>query len=354
MTLLFMDSFDHYSGNSSVVLKKWDHVLTTQGNDPSTSSGRRGTSGMRFYNVDGYDRARIGKNIGEADTFIVGVAIYPSTLDNGENKDEYNTGFHTAYGTGTFHIYINFISGTNSIRVRRGSATGTMLGETANNALSLSQWQYVEAKIYHHDTAGTVEIRVNGDTVLNLTSQDTKNGTTTPNTIFLSGNSYNNGNVYYDDFYVCNGSGSTNNDFLGDVRVESILPSGVGSSTDWAPSAGNNYECVDESTPNDNTDYVSENTTGDHDTYAFSSIGLTSGSIYGVQQLVYANKADAGSRYIKTVCRSGTTDYPNSNTYSVSDTYTYYEDVLEQDPDTSSAWTISGVNAAEFGMELEA
>ena len=159
-------------------------------------------------------------------------------------------------------------------------------------------------------------------------------------------------NRYFDDLYFCDGSGSRNNDFLGDMKVETIFPSGNGNSNDWSSSSGgDNYTNVDENPPNDDTDYNYSTLSGNIDTFAFENLTTVSGSINGIQLNILARKDDAGTKIVKQVIRRGSVDYVIENPHYMADAYAYYVDIVEEDPSTSSDWTITGINAAEFGYK---
>jgi hypothetical protein len=216
-------------------------------------------------------------------------------------------------------------------------------------------WYYFEIKATINDSTGSVVVKVNGVEKLNVTSIDTRatSAAAEINRIQLGATDGGYGSTpqAFDDFYLCDTTGTANNDFLGDVRVQSIFPSGAGATTQWTPSAGSNYQCVDDTAPNSDTDYVSETSAGDKDTYAFGNVTPTSGTVKGVQIMAYHRKDDAGSRSIAPVYRPTSTDY-DGTTVSVLDSYTYLREVSEINPDGTSAWTISDVNGAEFGIKL--
>jgi hypothetical protein len=156
--------------------------------------------------------------------------------------------------------------------------------------------------------------------------------------------------LHIDDMYICDGSGSLNNDFLGDVTVSALLPNGAGNTTGWTASAGSNYQCVDEATPNDDTDYVSTSTLTAKDTYAFPSV-VAGAEVKAIQVFAAVRKATEGPGKVKHVVRSNSTDYDSAEMGIGGTTYSYTRTVHETDPATGVAWTESGVNAAEFGIK---
>ena len=220
----------------------------------------------------------------------------------------------------------------------------------------LPGWNHYEIKAtIGASSSGSVQIWVNGASVLSLASVTTQ---TSANSYFYciqfgnDGSGGGPGTLYWDDVVVYSGTGGVTGP-IGDCRVQAIRPSGAGATTQMTPSAGSNYTCVDDTTPNGDTDYVSETTAGEKDTYAFGNLTSTSGTIKGIQILISARKDDAGSRSIAPVYRPASTDY-DGTTVSVGDSYAYRREITEVSPETSVAWTIAEINGAEFGVTLKA
>jgi hypothetical protein len=236
-----------------------------------------------------------------------------------------------------------------TLSVRRGGST--VLG-TSTATLALNTWYYVELKVVGSGTSGAATVRVNGTAVLTLTGVNTQQtANATANTVRL-GQQATSGNLDYDDVYVLDGSGGVNTDFLGDCRVEQVLPTGAGATTAWTPSAGANYAAVDDAPPNGDTDYVSSATAGQTDTYACGDLAVaTSGTVKAVQATASCRKDDAGSRSVALVTRPGSTDRVGA-TQSVLDTYSMLPQVWDTNPDTAAAWTVAEVNASQFGERL--
>jgi hypothetical protein len=162
--------------------------------------------------------------------------------------------------------------------------------------------------------------------------------------------------VYVDDYYACDIQGSTNNDFLGDVRVQAVFPNGNGNYSQLTNDLGNmtnNYTHVDEADPNDDTDYVESSNAGDKDTYTYQDLPTTTGTVYGVQVMTYAKKTDSGSRTIRNLARLSGTDADNGSDIALPSGYTYLPSIFETKPG-GGAWTITDVNNAEFGVKVTA
>jgi len=332
MALLFIDGFDHYA--SADALKKW----TSGSCSINTTSGRRGGGCLIVSN--GASQYLI-KNIGSSkSTLIFGAACkYDNTAGSDLDIIRLRDSSTTQIGLA--------LDPLNRLKVFRGGVGGTLLG---TSSLSLQNgFNYIEFKVVFSNT-GSYELRVNGTTWLTGTSVDTTSSANNNADNLLLGTSSGNWLVqYYDDLYLCDDTGATNNNFLGDCRIDSLMPNADGTYQQWSPTpGGTHYTTVDETAPN-STDYVESSTIGNRDTYGFQDM-TTNGVIYGVQTSIAALKNDAGSRSIKSVVKSSAT-VANGATQALNTTQNYYSDVFATDPNTSTAWTQSGVNNAEFGVE---
>jgi len=329
MALRFCESFDHC--NVDQLTRKW--TMAGGGRTIGTAYGRNGTNGLAT-NSNGFVR----KTIDDQQTWIIGCAYY-SVL--GEQDKEIIIVMDANYK----QIYLRNPANTSILHVIRGD--GIILA-TVLNVFVHNTWNFIELKVKIDDSTGFVIVKKNEIEIVNISNVDTKNtANASANTISFSGMS----NVCFDDIYICDTSGSFNNNFLGDIRVCSLLPNGAGASIQWTPSAGANYECVDESPANDDTDYVSSATANQIDTYAYADLPAFTGDVKGVQVLICARKDDAGARQIAVVARPGITNHAGA-AKDVSDSYLYHRQIWENNPDTTNPWTINEVNAAEFGVKL--
>ena len=354
MTLLFFDGFDHYNTETEMVNKWGDkYEVGTIYTTFSTSYGRRGTNGARFdyYTGSNHLIRYWTTNLDSDSTGICGIAWKAQDPGNAYSSAYGAEGMSLSDGASAQIGW--YLEPNGILRVRRGGHSSTVLG-TSSIQLSPDVWYYIELKATIHDTSGSFELRVNGVTVSSDNNIDTQNtANSTVDTLMLHCRPGGGNFVYIDDVYFANSQGSIANDFLGDVKIESLFPTGAGSNTNWTPSTGNNWECVDEVAP-DTGDYVYTTTSGLYDTYAFGNLTSASGAILGVNQLLYTAKGDAGVKFIRPACRINSTNYEGNILHSLSDTYVYAKYFTELNPDTSSQWTISDINNAEFGAKSEA
>lgn len=347
MTLRFIDGFDHYA--TAEITQKWTSKSEGATNDVqiSSSNGRRSTGALyTFSNITDY--GYLTKTLDAQGTWIVGFAFNPSGLPSGkgpilELMDGSSVQCRLDWDTdGTLKFY-------------RGDAA-TLLG-TSSAAISTGTWSYIEVKVVISDAAGTVDIAFNGSSVLSLTSQDTKaTSNATANSIRIgqiAGNTIRK-TIYFDDLYICDGQGSTNNTLLGDIRVDAYMPNGNGNSSQWTGSdsdSTDNYLLVDEASTNGDTDYVQATTANYIDSYTVTDMSHTPANIFGVQINMMSKKDDAGTKQIAAHIRQSSTNYALT-TQSLSTSYSDVYEIKETDPATSTAWTKSGFNSAEFGVKV--
>lgn len=347
MTMLYIESWDGIA-TADLAAKGW--VLSGSPTIQSSVS-RTGSQALSSSNRSVWVSRSVAA-ADEHDTFIVGFAYRMPSLPSSE--DTAIVTFSSDSAT-TDHVTLA-VTTSGALRVFRGVSTNTQLGSsTAGGLITAGAWNYIELKAKLHDTTGTVDVKVNNANVLSLTGQDTKNGGT--KTVFDSfrlGSTDGRQGVqaYHDDVYLANGAGSVNNTFIGDCRIRCLAPSGNGNSSQWVGSDAdsvNNYQNVDEATPS-TADYNGSSTSGDKDTYAYGDLPDTTGTINGVQINSHALKSDAGSRSLAHVTRHSGTDYDSAD-LTLSTSAAILRTLQETNPGTSAAWTISQVNAAEFGVK---
>lgn len=350
MALLWMDGFDHY-GSPSVML---DGVWAEVNSSDYTISSVNPRTGGSCLRAPGGASTSLRRVLGGPKTKVgVGLAMYLSALPVADNR----LAIVSFRSSGNSIQVWAVCESTGIIRVYRGgspgSGGGTSLGATAAPALVAGAYQHFEMAVNFSNTAGTVEIRVNGVTVLSLSSVDTVATATEEcsQVAFLHSYFANPGvSVDMDDVFVWDGTGTENNDFLGDRRVRTLFPNGNTASAGWtAVGAASGYQCIDEAAPNDETDYI-EAIGGTTPVSEFEFEDLPAvGAVAAVQTYVRARKTNAGAANLQASLVSGAsvdagTDRP------ITEAYTYYTDVSELDPATGTPWTQSAVNAAKLRL----
>ena len=241
-------------------------------------------------------------------------------------------------------------------RVLQVTRNGTLLG-TGSSILNINTFYHIDLSVVISDTVGSFVLKLNGLTEISGSGIDTKATANAYVDRFYLGGGYSEegavapGERYWDDVAVGDDQGSFNTSSPGDVAVEAIHPTGAGATTAWTPSAGTNWQNVDDALPDDDATYNKSNTVGQTDMYAMADLAEATGLIKAVQYVQYARKDNAGTRLIAPVVRIGGADYAGSD-IELGATYDHFTQLKEVSPATSAAWTISEINAMEYGIKV--
>jgi len=236
-----------------------------------------------------------------------------------------------------------------------GQTSDTQIGKSST-VFAINSWNYVEMKMGaagFANTGGTIEVRVNGTTEITY-SGDTLfgSGSAALVTFIISGGGV---TVLTDDMYLLDLTGSAPfNDFLGDCRIEQLLPNGAGATTQWTPSTGSNFSCVDETPPNAGTDYVGSTTSGQRDLYTMADLTSTTGTVLAVRPVFNLAKSDTGvDPAMRAVIRgSDGTIKQQATMPAQSITYVTRPGFIETTQPNGSAWSIADVNGMQMGQEI--
>jgi len=340
MALLWLEGFESFGttiGNApapaNVVARKWPTVVSESFFDIETGRGGSGRSMQIAISNGRFHTPAFGTDR----TLIVGFAFkYPG---------QGNAYLCNLFANGSWGMTL-YLDGTGGMHIR--TAPGGVLG-TCGFTFKQDKWYWIEWKVYVDNSAGTVEVRVGGNTVLNLTGVDTQH--TAYNYLNQINFKDNTGAyAFIDDVYVCDGSGSDNNDFLGNGIVECLRPDGT-DSAGWVTSSpsATHSDNVDEAESDDNTSYVQDNTANAQDMYTYDNLSSIT-TVKGLHVNTMARTNTGVSETVNTVIDSSGTEAQSGNSFS-STSFINYSFVSEQDPNASAAWTPTTVNAAKFGIK---
>jgi hypothetical protein len=112
-----------------------------------------------------------------------------------------------------------------------------------------------------------------------------------------------------------------------------------------------NAGCLQEAKQDAGTTYVFSSTAGDIDLYNLGDMTVTPTDIACVQVRGFGLKTDAGTCSGRLKLKSGSTTV-NGSTVNVTTSYANLPPIIQTtDPNTSAAWTLSGVNGIVIGQE---
>jgi hypothetical protein len=157
-----------------------------------------------------------------------------------------------------------------------------------------------------------------------------------------------------------NSSFATNAGYTASITYSSAPPStapsmssGESSLQVWGNVTGmsTNFSETNEVPPGGDLSCVTSSTVGAEDLYSFNALSSTPSNIAGVKVSTLLRKTDTGGRTITVQLKSGSTEVTGSS-QSPAVSYAYYANYQDTDPNTSAAWTASGVNSVTAGTKI--
>lgn len=369
MTLRVIEGFDYLpTGQSDAAMAalwsaaQYYFIMGPGAPHLSVTAGRFGSglaASLSGGNTFGTSQLR---PIGASPTELyIGVAVY---------KDDTSTSspFIGVYDSGNSDAQITFVFKPNGvIQVWRGfpssspilGPAGVLLGSSSLGSFYVDAWFYFEAHIKIDNINGIIQCRVNTQSVISLTSQDTqKTSSSTCDSYIIGDLGAGSGGLSswkMDDLYVCDIAGSINNTFLGNVRVKTQFTTGNSSPINFtiggSSPASTNWQSVQNTLLTD-AQYVYSLTPGQYDLYTVQPIA-NAVTIAGVQVRGAYRQDNAAQMIARNVLQSGGTTVNGSDFYT-NQTYSYHTDIWELDPSTSTGWLESAVNAITIGPKEQA
>lgn len=343
MAIVWVESFDFY-GTALANLMLRGYALGSSFTIATGANTRTGLGALQGSTGSG--ESLLGAVLNNTTNVIgMGVAFNATSLPGTAAWRE--NGIH--FGTGASYYSVNVVPNSDlGISVYNGT---TLVGQSVPNVYTLNSYSYIEVKATAGAGTGSVEVRVNGNIVVNVTGLTI----TGPFTRFGIGKAGTSGftaaGMRFDDWVVWDNTGSINNDFLGDRRCVTQFVNADGSPSQWAASAGLPYQCIDETTPSD-TDYIQANNVGDISEFGKEPIGVQTNDIAAVAVIARALKTDAGTSDFRLgVNASGTV--ANSAPFSPNTTVAYYTSVFNRNPNGDIPWTKSAFDAATLRVTRE-
>lgn len=355
MSLIWIDGFDHYgnagTGQTNMLAGSWAQLVTTSNPRPDATNPRTGTYAMRFNNAVSDEGAR--RVLGAAYATVgLGFAVYlPNlpTFNDRFNLMTFSDGANAAIVSLTVQStgVISAVAGLTKDAVILGSSTDLITALAYNN---------VECWVTFHATLGTIEVRLNGVTILNLTGQNT--GSAGAEQISIGrGAVFTSGVTGWDvdDIFAANGLGAQNNSFIGDKRVWALFPDADTDETDWVPNSGTTgYTQIDEAAPDADGTYVEASAPAESgqkiSDYGVQALPSEVVAVVGVMMQGMMKKTDAGTCSVKQSMLSNAVVSPGA-VRALTTAYTYYQQMFELDPNTAAPWTPTAVGSSLVRFE---
>lgn len=343
MAILWMDGFDHYAGSTANMLLG---VYANVSSNVALHSGLARSGGYGICNITGNTAEReIRRVIGGAKT-IVGIAF-------GCYADELPaSGYHrlAMFGDTANGAQVTvFVSASGTIRFVRGSSSGSnVLADTASPVISAGVWNHCEMRIVFSNTVGAIELRVNEVSALTATGLDTvatANVECSQITLDQTRKSTITNSFAFDDVVVWDTSGSNNNDFIGDRRVLMFLPNANEATQEMTVTGAANAYTAIQSADGDTSYITASDSVPVTSEFAIENPAATVGAISAIQTVALMRKTEAGAASV-TLSMLSNGDVAAGTAHSITDSYAYYADVFETNPDTGAPWNASALQNA--------
>jgi hypothetical protein len=353
--IIWADGFDHYGTGGAGQTEMLAGAYADSSSGPTAAQHRTGTYSLPFNGTNDQTRRVFGSaltTVGVAGAFYL--SALPATnqacalfsFRDGANKPQLTIELQT----------------TGIIAAWRGNHTvnyfDTLLGSSSGALVAPSSWNHIEVKATFDTTTGSVEVRLNGVTVLNLTGVDTCNSEFNVESAsqvvfgFLSNDSGR--TMYLDDLVAWDTAGTYNNDFIGDQKVFTDMPDADTADVDWTPSAGGQrYAMIDEIPADGDATYDETLTTGNRMGVTFPDLDAAVVSVSALLFYAKTRKTDAGVCNLQVSAQSGAAEDAGADN-PITTAYTYRWDVFEVDPNTSAPWAPAAASAAAMVIERTA
>ena len=327
-----MDGFE-----AGLSVNRWNAAKTI-----STTYGRLGGSGVR---IGEQFNDLIAKTVTISDaTIAYAFAINLQSVADGERF------LQNAFGSGTFLVW----NSTNDIEIQNVPDAGTDYASTSGT-FTTNVWHWVEAEVKWSDTVGTIKVWVDGVLEIDESGLNTITQPASVTATFGGTGASDLRSGYLDDVVIMDGAGSYNTTRpMGDAEVTALYPDGDGATIGLTGSDGNqvdNHLLVDEPNEPVTSDFCGSPTQGDLDTYTLDNLADSGATIFAVQLENYVAKSDTGTKFGRGIIRTASTNYAQAS-IGLSISYELDSTLLEENPNTTNAWTGTEVDALEAGFEV--
>lgn len=353
MAINWMDNFNIYGIDAGRNARLLDGVYaetvrSVLSVDPDPTAG----GGMVMQKFGGGTGGDLRKVLNTPRTTVGALArFWFTTLPISPGITECPTMFSFRDVNNVTHVNVTIDPSGNIVVNRIDGAATVQIGITPNPVLTPNAWKHVETKAFIDPANGTVEVRVEGVTVINIGPMRTTNnaGGTINSCQQVAQQSCQDGagpSMYMKDYIIWDNTTGFNNSFMGSCQVLKIIPD-ADVALNWTPSSGpTGYNLINEVTPDDDGSYISAAAPGIPAAYkcSLTDLPVNVTSVRGVMAVNRSRKVDGGDGNLQVGAISGASTGLGSNR-PISTAYTYYYDVFDTDPATAGAWTRVAVNA---------
>lgn len=239
---------------------------------------------------------------------------------------------------------------------RLDSGGAVLLATSATPVMLANAWQHLEGKFVIDVAAGSIEVRREGVTVLQVLAVRTTSNIAGALASVLNVKIWTdstlpvNASYYFKDFCIWDGSGARNNNFLGSRTVKRLHPTGD-AVFPWGTSSGvTGWNLINADAPLDDASYIfADATPPAASLFNLEDLPVTVTSVAFVMPIHRSRKTDGGDGNIQTGLKSSATTGVGANR-PITTAYTYWTDIFDSDPNGAAAWSVAAVNALQLQL----
>jgi len=228
--------------------------------------------------------------------------------------------------------------------VRRGA---TVLGTSTNPYNTDDGFHYITLKVTLHNSTGSFELYVDHSLEASGSGLDTSDG----GALKINGLSFEDMWTKHDHCIIYNDAGAVPTD---DWVVQNLNIDGDGNYSQFTPSAGSNYQNVDDVEMDHDTTNNESATVTDRDSYTHANPVLAiTGVVEGILLYHWIKNVGPGSRTVDPFLRQSSTDYDQSP-YTPDSASDYRTEIIvvPDSPAGATNFTPTEINNLETGLEV--
>lgn len=282
-------------------------------------------------------------------TWIVNMRVSLSTLGGGQSAAIVT---FRDVGSVQCQLYYFESGGVYKLGVARGNVFSGGTG-IASSTLTIPTNTLIDIEVRADvNNSGNMEVRVNEVVYINSAGDFTTTANNYANNMYFGIDNNSSPTRDYYHVYVMDGTGSDHNDFVGILESLTCRPTSAGTYSQFTPSAGSNFQNVDDSTEDGDSTY-NGGVLNQIDSFVIPNVPLGVVDIVGVTKTTWARRDDALAREIAPMWRIGGTDYISSGLgFFLPASYFAFRSQFPNSPATGIPWDVTEFNNAESGYKV--
>lgn len=257
-----------------------------------------------------------------------------------------------------FKLLMNFVQSYIKLKLNKvtGKFDAILVRDSSNiytwqTPIKFGQWHHVSVRAKLQDSNGKVTLAVDGQD-LGTYVGDTSSG--------YGGSGANGFSISYSNnadkcFFVDNwivAGGLETDPLLPVARVYGATVPNANVAVSWNPSLGTNWECVDETPHNSDSDHNSTYTAGNQDVFSHAAIPNLGTDVLAVKVNCISRKDGDTVESIEPLIRVSGTDYYGTAQEETT-SYFSYGHIWQNNPATDLPWTPEEAQSSEFGYRRQ-